>query len=201
MNLNREPMDGKPFLEYTVRVKKLYQPSWSWRNPVQDGKARPIQSLARLIASGGLRLFRYLVNSGLFREPGVIILSKHDHANFGAVDLKRVTTLITLRRLNLVKHLEMFLNSLARILPPDTNFIGCFSPAKDGAAGTGTSGRHGGLLGWFLNSGNTECHTLNRSKVSEMLERNGLSLISMTNMNGVTYFHSRKMTGHPFMIA
>lgn len=160
-----------------------------------------IQSLARLSVSGGLSLFRYLVNAGLFRVPGVIILSRNDHANFGAVDLKRVTTLVTLRRLNLVKHLEMFLNSLARILPPDTNFVGCFSPAKDRVAVSRSAGRHGGLVGFFSHYHSAECHALNRSNVSEMLERNGLSLISMTEMNGVTYFHSRKMTGHPFMIA
>lgn len=194
-------MDGKSFLEHTARQRRLPLLPWTWKSPFYFGKTPMIQSLARLIASGGLSLFRYLVNAGLFRDPGVIILSRNDHANFGAVDLKRVTTLVTLRRLNLVKHLEMFLNSLARILPPDTNFVGCFSPAKDGDAVIGTTLRHGGLPGWFFHSGSTECHALNRSKVSELLERNGLSLISMTEMNGVTYFHSRKMTRLPFMIA
>ncbi len=201
MDINREPMDGKSFLEYTVGQKRLPLLSWSGKGLFYDGNTSMAHSLARLIVSGGLSLFRYLVNAGLFRGPGVIILTRNNHANFGAADLKRVTTLVTLRRLNLVKHLEMFLNSLARILPPDTNFVGCFSPDKDGTAGTGTAGRHGGLAGWFFHSGIRECHALNRSKVSEMLERNGLSLISMTEMNGVTYFHSRKMTGHPFMIA
>jgi len=200
MDLNQEPMDGKSLLEHTARQKRPVL-SGSGRSPFYYVKTSMIQSLARLIASGGLSLFRYLVNTGLFRGPGVIILSRNNHASFGAVDLKRVTTLVTLRRLNLVKHLEMFLNSLARILPPDTNFVGCFSPTKDGDTGTGIAGRHGGFPGWFFHSGITECHALNRSKVSEMLERNGLSLISMTEMNGVTYFHSRKMTGHPFMIA
>lgn len=201
MDLNREPMDGKSFLEHIASLKRLPLLSWSKKSPFYYGQTSMIHSLARLIASGGLSLFRYLVNAGLFRGPGMIILSRNDHANFGAADLKRVTTLVTLRRLNLVKHLEMFLNSLARILPPDTNFVGCFSPARDGDAGIGTAVRHGGLPGWVFHTGNTECHALNRSKVSEMLERNGLSLISMTEMNGVTYFHSRKMTGHPFMIA
>lgn len=194
-------MDGKSFLVHTDREKRLPLLSWAWVGPFYFGKTSMVHSLARLVASGGLSLFRYLVNAGLFRNPGVIILSRNDHANFSAVDLKRVTTLVTLRRLNLVKHLEMFLNSLARILPPDTNFIGCFSPVKDGYAGTGTTLRHGGLPWWFFHSGHSECHALNRSNVSEMLERNGLSLISMTELNGVTYFHSRKMTGHPFMIA
>ncbi|MBE0678288.1 MAG: hypothetical protein IH592_05945 [Bacteroidales bacterium] len=194
-------MDGKSFLEHTARGKRRPLLSWLRKSPFNYRKTSMIQSLARLITSGGLSLFRYLVNAGLFRDAGVIILSQNSHANFGAVDLKRVTTLVTLRRLNLVKHLEMFLNSLARLLPPDTNFIGCFSSAKDGDTVTGTSLRHGGLPGRFLHSGGTECHVLNRSKVSELLERNGLSLISMTEMSGVTYFHSRKMTGHPFMIA
>lgn len=192
-------MDGKSFLEPASRDRNLPRLTWTWKSPIW--KTSMIQSLTRLIASGGLSLFRYLVNTGLFRDPGVIILSRKDHANFGALDLKRVTTLVTLRRLNLVKHLEMFLNSLARILPPDTNFVGCFSPAKDGIAISGNAVRHGGLTGWFFHSGTTDCHALNRSKVSEMLERNGLSLISMTEMNGVTYFHSRKITGHPFLIA
>lgn len=200
IELNREPMDGKSFLEHTAGSKRLPLLSWSRESPFYNGMTRLIQPLAKLIATGGLSLFRYLVYAGLFSGPGVIILSRNNHANFGSVDLKRVTTLVTLRRLNLVKHLEMFLNSLARILPPDTNFVGCFSPSKDGGAGTGTAGRHGGLSGWPFQSGITECHALNRSKVSDMLERNGLSLISMTEMNGVTYFHSRKMTGHPLII-
>jgi hypothetical protein len=194
-------MDRKSFLEHAAGGKRTPLPPWPWESPFFFGKSGMIHSLARLFVSGGLRLFRYLVNSGLFRDPGVIILSSHDHANFGKVDLKRVTTLVTLRRLNLVKHLEMFLNSMARILPPDTNFIGCFSPSKGRDTATGNVGKHGGLAGWIFNSGGPEGHALNRIMVSEMLERNGLSLISMTEMNGVTYFHSRKMTGHPFMIA
>ncbi len=108
-------MDGKSFLEHAAGGKRTPLPPWPWESPFFFGKSGMIHSLARLFVSGGLRLFRYLLNSGLFRDPGVIILSSHDHANFGAVDLKRVTTLVTLRRLNLVKHLEMFFNSLVHI--------------------------------------------------------------------------------------
>jgi len=164
-------------------------------------KGIAVLRFVNMIPSFGIPFSRYLINSEITERNGMIILRPDNNANISAEELKRVTTLVTLRRLNLVKHLEMFLNSLARLLPPDTNFVGCFSPAKDGDAVTVTAGRHGGLTGWFLHSGGTECHVLNRSKVSEMLERNGLSLISMTEMNGVTYFHSRKITGHPFMIA
>ncbi len=164
-------------------------------------RAGLIYRVVKLIASGGVRLFRYLRNRGLFNGPGVIILSRHDRATFGTVDLRRATTLITLRRLNMVKHLEMFLSSLSRILPPGTNFVGCFSPERGESAVTERPGREYDFPGWLFHFGRMECHSLNSSKVCEMLERNGLSLISMTKMNGVTYFHSRKISGFPLMTA
>ena len=194
-------MEEKPVLEQPATGRMLSPGSWQGTNQLRKERTGLVQSVARLTSSGGLTLFRYLFNAGLFRDPGIIILSSHDHTNVSAMDLKRVTTLVSLRRLNLVKHLEMFINSLARILPPDTNFVGCFSPLRVRDTLTGTSSKHDGLMSWFFHSGGTECHALNRSKVSEMLERNGLSLISMTEMNGITYFHSRKTAGHQFLTA
>ena len=154
-----------------------------------------------MIPSFGIPFSRYLINNEITERNGIIILRPDNNADISAEELKRVTTLVTLPRLNLIKHLEMFLNSLVHILPPNTNFIGCFSPMKGSYTGPVTFGRHGDFLGRFFHSAQAECHSLNRNKVSEMLERNGLSLISMTEMNGVTYFHSRKAGGHPLMIA
>jgi len=168
---------------------------------IHSVRAGVIRQVARLVASGGVSLFRYLKDSGLFSGRGMVILSRHDRATFGTVDLRRATTLITLRRLNMVKHLEMFLSSLSRILPPGTNFVGCFSPARVESEDTERSGREYDFPARVLHSGRMECHSLNRGKVSEMLERNGLSLISMTEMNGVTYFHSRKIPGLPLITA
>lgn len=155
----------------------------------------------RLFVSGGLSLFRYLRHTGLFRDPGLVILSSHDYANFRAGDLDRASTLITIRRLNLIKHLDIFLNSLGQILPPETNFVGCFSQTGDTGSRTGKRDEFHGFPGRLFKGGLKECHLLNRSKVSEILMRNGLSIVSMTEMNGLTYFHSRKVCGHPLMIA
>ena len=194
-------MNEKSVTEQPELQDNLPQPPLPGESTCQSGKVNLIRSVVRLISTGGLSLARFLMNTGLFRKQGMIILSQHDHANFTASELGRITTLITVRRLNLVKHLEMFLNSLAHILPPDTNFVGCFSPAKDRNPGYGSTGRSDGITGMFFHDRHPEWHVLNSSLVSEMLERNGLSLISMTEMNGVTWFCSRKKGGHGFITA
>lgn len=193
-------MDKETVLQQSDMSIKSSPLAWVGSITLRRGREGLVQVL-KLIGSGGVTLLRYLMRSGLFSATGVVILSRHDRATFGTVDLRRATTLITLRRLNMVKHLEMFLSSLSRILPPGTNFVGCFSPAKKENIVTMAPGRENGLPGWLTHPGSADCHSLNRSKVSEMLERNGLSLVSMTEMNGLTYFHSRKNPGFPFMIA
>ena len=194
-------MNEKSVTEQPELQDNLPQPPLPGESTCQSGKVNLIRSVARLISTGGLSLARFLMNTGLFRKQGMIILSQHDHANFTASELGRITTLITVRRLNLVKHLEMFLNSLAHILPPDTNFVGCFSPAKGRNLVHGSTEREDGITGMFSHDRHPGWHVLNSSLVSEMLERNGLSLISMSEMNGITWFYSRKKVGHGFMTA
>lgn len=196
-------MDVKSVPVQTADRRKLPLGFFSGIKPAQGGKVRLLRSVAKLLTSGGVSLFRYLVKTGLFRDPGVVILSPAEHANFGSDDIGRITTLVTLRRLNLVKHLEMFLNCLARILPADANFVGCFSQPDPGDTADGDVGQvqHKSTLSFFVHHDHYESHFLNRGKVSELLERNGLRLVSMAEINGITWFHSRKVSGHSFMTA
>lgn len=201
MDINLKSMDEATVVKQSAINRRLLPGEWLGSNMFQRGRAGLIRQVAKLIASGGVSLFRYLMTNGLFGGPGVVILSRHDRATFGTVDMRRATTLITLRRLNMVKHLEIFLSSLSRILPPGTNFVGCFSPAKKESTVTERPGKEYNFPGWFFHFSRMECHSLNRSKVSEMLERNGLSLVNMKESNGVTYFHSRKIPGFPVITA
>jgi hypothetical protein len=201
MDLQLRSMDEESVLTQSATSRKTSPGAWLGSITRQRGKAGMVRQVARLIASGGVSLFRYLIESGLFSGQGVVILSRHDRATFGTVDLRRATTLITLRRLNMVKHLEMFLSSLSRILPPGTNFVGCFSPVKRETAVAERHGREDVLDGRPSIHGSEGFRSLNSRMVSEMLERYGLSLISMTEMSGVTYFHSRKIAGFPVMTA
>ncbi len=201
MDINLRSMDEETVLRHSAVNGRHPPGEWTGSNRFQRGRAGLIRQVARLIASGGVSLFRYLMTNGLFGGPGVVILSRHDRATFGTVDMRRATTLITLRRLNMVKHLEIFLSSLSRILPPGTNFVGCFSPAKKDSTVTERPGREYSFPGWLFHFSRVECHSLNRRKVSDMLERNGLRLVNMKESNGVTYFHSRKIPGFPVMTA
>jgi len=148
----------------------------------------------RVLAICGFSFFRYLWSAGLTKESGMIILSSHEGANWGRRDLKDARMLVNLRRLDLIKHLEMFVSSLVRLLPPETTFVGCFSQRGFISAGAGGSDSHGGFWNGLAGHGTGTCQMLNRARVSALLEGSGLEVIEMREMNGLTYFHSRKMS-------
>jgi hypothetical protein len=145
----------------------------------------------KLITEGGLNFFHYLKSLGLSRERNLIVLSSKHHYYYDKNELKTVRILINLRKLNLIKHLDLFLNSLCRTLPPDAGFIGYFSANK-------TSKKNGFHLNWLPNlllrlykllSSKTE-HFMDENEVSELLEENGFKVVNMTKRNGLTYFYS-----------
>jgi hypothetical protein len=139
----------------------------------------------------GINFFRYLKNRGISRETNLIVLSSKNNYSFNEKDLKDVRILINLKKLNLIKHLDMFLNTLVRILPPNTSFIGYFSDNK-------TPKWHGFHFRRFIKSfkrikifSNSKTdYIMNRNEVLELLERNGFKTIDMKEMNGLTYFIS-----------
>jgi hypothetical protein len=135
-------------------------------------KSTALFRIVKMIVLCGFSFFRYMRSSGLTGEPGLVILSSHEGADYGRLDLRRARTLISRRRLDLIKHLEMFVSSLVWLLPPETSFVGCF--AQEGHF---SAGRH---------------RQLSRDRVSALLEGSGLVVIDMKEMNGLTYFHSRK---------
>jgi hypothetical protein len=145
-----------------------------------------------LIAEGGFDFFRYIKNIGISREDNLIVLSSKHHYYYDESDLKSVKVLVNLRKLNLIKHLDLFLNSLVRILPPDTSFIGYFSEKKTERKNLFLTERLLSFIKGFENfiDSRTET-TMNRNEVSQILERNGFDIVNMTSMNGITYFYSQ----------
>lgn len=145
-----------------------------------------------LIAEGGVNFFRYLKSLNMSRETNLTVLSSKHNYYYDGNDLKSTRILINLKKLNLIKHLDMFLNTLVRILPPDTSFIGYFSDSKTVNVNGFQFNRLSRLfdrLNNFLDS-RTD-HIMNKSEVTELLERNGFKVVNMTRMNGLTYFCSQ----------
>jgi hypothetical protein len=148
------------------------------------------ESVATLISEGGLNFFRYLKKRGMSGETDLIVLSSKSHYFYDENDLKRVRVLVNLRKLNVIKHLDMFLNTLVRILPPETSFVGYFSdnnaPVQNDLVSL-FSRIYGRLIN--LMDGKTD-RVMNINDVRGLLERNGFEVMNMTTISGQTYFHS-----------
>jgi len=151
-------------------------------------------SIFNLIAEVGLNFFRFLVSHGISGEQNLVVLSSKDNYSCDEQELKDARIIVNLKRLNLIKHLDLFLNSLVRILPPNTSFIGYFSDDK-----TVTRNGFNSVSIWrFINrlynlSGTRKNHNMNRNEVRELLEKNGFITLNMKEMNGYTYFISQNI--------
>lgn len=150
-----------------------------------------------LLTEGGINFFRYIKNLGLSREPNLIVLSSKRQYDYDKNDLKRARILINLKKLNEIKHLDVFLDSLCRILPENASFIGYFSDLKNLKVNEYQSGWLSGLrirLKNFLDL-KTE-QFLDENRVSELLKEKGFRIINSIRMNGLTYFYSQNLRVH-----
>jgi hypothetical protein len=147
--------------------------------------------LENIISEGGDDFFNYLNWTGLAKEPSMMVLSSMQHYYYDHSDLKGINTLVNLKKLNHIRHLESFLHILYRILPSKSHFIGYF----DQSGKNGKRQPHRSSSRFFrgfihlLDSG-SERH-LTKLKVRMLLEENGFTIYDMTEINGITYFWSR----------
>jgi hypothetical protein len=151
-------------------------------------------AIVNMIAEDGGSFFTYLKDLGLSRENNLVVLSSRHHYFYDENEMKNVRTLINLRKLNLIKYLDEFLFTLVQVLPPDTKFLGCFSDSK-------TSGNDASLLHpiKLLKQKVNRLEfpgekTMNKNKVSEILESYGFKITNMTEINGLTYFCSQNVS-------
>lgn len=130
----------------------------------------------------------YLNYHGLADENNLLVLSSTRHYYYDYDELKEVTTLINLKKLNLVKHLDDFLNTLCDGLSPKTNFIGCFSDKKT-QKGVSVASR---MYKRFLNFLDARIDVeIDGKDFSKQLESYGFKIIDMTEINGLTYFRTQ----------
>lgn len=151
-------------------------------------------AIVNMIAEDGESFFNYLKDLGLTRENNLVVLSSRHHYFYDENELKNVRTLVNLRKLNLIKYLDEFLFTLVQVLPPDTKFLGCFSDSNASLDNGGSMLHPLKLLRHKINrldfSGEK---SMNKAKVSEILESYGFKVINMTEMNGLTYFCSQNV--------
>ncbi len=143
-----------------------------------------------LIAEGGENFFHYLNGLGLANETNMMVLPSNHHYYYDHSELESVTTLVNVKKLNLIKHLDSFLVSVSDVLSPRTNFIGCFSDSKTEKE-TGLTSR---LYKRFINFLDSRIdNEIDKNDVSRLLESRGYKVIDMTEINGLTYFRTQNL--------
>jgi hypothetical protein len=130
----------------------------------------------------------YLNSHGLTAEDNLLVLSSKQHYYYDYDELKEVTTLINLKQLNLIKHLDSFLQTICDGLSPKTNFIGCFADRKT-KNGVSTASR---LYKRFINFLDAKTdYEIDKNDFSRLLESCGFKVIDMREINGLTYFRTQ----------
>ena len=145
------------------------------RDKLSSEKTMVSHGMDKLIAEVDGNFFHYLNRLGLGNEANLLVLPSSNHYYYDNSDLKDVTTLINLKELNLIDHLDSFLNTVYDVLSPKTNFIGCFYDRKT-QKGTGFTSR---IYKRFINF-------LDSKVDNEINQRD--KIIDMTEINGKTYF-------------
>ena len=146
--------------------------------------------MSDLIAEGGENFFNYLEWHGLTNEDNMLVLSSRHHYYYDPNELQAVTTLINVKKLNLIRHLDTFLHSIEHVLSPESNFIGCFSDWKT-QKGSGITSR---MFRGFINFIDSKIDVdYDKKDVSKLLESHGFRVVDMTEIDGLTYFRARNL--------
>jgi hypothetical protein len=155
------------------------------RNELSPTKTNIKPGNDNLISEGDKNILDYLKWNGLANEANLLVLSSKSHYYYDYEELKEVTTLINLKKLNRIKHLNEFLKTLCYGLSPKTNFIGCFSDRKSQKGIMLISRMYKKFINFLDSRIDIEIDSNNLSKV---LMSVGFKVINMTEINGITYF-------------
>jgi hypothetical protein len=188
-------MENNLLLNNTWSIDNNYDGKYLNKGRTSYGNTSLNPAIVNMVAEAGENFFSYLKHIGLSKESDLLVLSSKHHYYYDENELKSVRTLINLKKLNFIKYLDEFLFTLIRILPENVNFIGCFSDSKTLNGKAFHFYQHSRLSYKLINFLDSRTdHNLSKNKVTEILKRNGFKVIDMTEMNGLTYFYTQKIS-------
>jgi len=142
-----------------------------------------------LAAEGGENFFHYINWLGLAKDPNLMILSSIHHYYYDFNELKGVKTLINLKLLNQINHIDNFLNNVFRVLPLKANFVGCFKDNKIHSGVALPLYQSFRFLNSLINIIDSKTDRfMSRKDVIKLLESNEFRITDMTEISNVTYF-------------
>jgi hypothetical protein len=157
---------------------------------------QPVSSeISEMASEGGESFISYIRSIGLAGEDNLMVLPSSHHYYYEKNEIAGISTLVNLRSLNMITNLESFLNTLMSVLPPSTNFIGCFSDNGGGRNGQKTR-KSSVLFQKLINMlDSRKVHFMTKNEVFSILEKHGFNIVDMTDIGGMTYFYSQNAPG------
>jgi hypothetical protein len=156
-------------------------------------------------------LFGFLRTLGIATERQMIVIPVSRHFFYDAEDLKGISTIVNLRQLNHIREVRNFLKTIVQLLSDNGNFVGCFTDSrihKDFAHGNqyqqdlrnvkevayenGIESRIPFINRMYSLIDARTNRNLTKRRVTSLLLECGLKLIGMNEINGMTYFYTRK---------
>lgn len=165
---------------------------------------------AELVGEGHEDFYNYLDWLGLAKSPDLLILASIHHYYFEIEDLKNVSTVVSLKRLNSLTKPKDFLREIYSVLPHKCHFIGCFTDNKKQSLFSASKKYPGpidsldpgsvmttGRWNSFLNVlyGVIDAKTnryMSEKAVRLLLEETGFKILDITEFNDLTYFCTQK---------
>ena len=161
--------------------EKLLKPAPTRLNPI----------LENIRTEGGEDFYQYLHWLQLAKNPNLLVLSSLHHYYYDSDELKKITTLVNLKKLNNIKHIDSFLRIVVRMLPRKANFIGHFK-SNDQDRSVFPFYQSSKFFDRMVNYIDSRTNrSLSQKEVSTLLEKYKLKIVDITEINGMTYFCSR----------
>lgn len=152
----------------------------------------------------------YIEWLGLSKDPDILVLSSLHHYYYDAEEMKNIRTVVSMIRLNQIKEVSGFLNSMFHLLPSKSYFIASFthnqkkkrSSAKKSS--DNKTKKESEAIENGISSGIPFLRTLyqlldskinkqlSTEEVTQMLTDKGFRILDMTEINGITFFCARK---------
>jgi hypothetical protein len=164
-----------------------------------------------LKAEGGESLFNYSEWLGVTNEPDFIVLSSNHHYFYDEEELRIISTIITVKKINQIRNIGEFFETIFRLLPSGSKLIGSFvdnnriennysitnSPIngsinKSVALENGIITRNPFLNMIFSLFDSKTNKAMSKARVNELLRAHGFKILDMTELDGITYFCAQK---------
>lgn len=136
---------------------------------------------------------QYISRTGLVKESGYMILSSVSRYYYDLDDFEGIKTLINLKELNHIPHLDSFLFTLYKLSSPGTLFLGCFkAAARNGRKDVNTQYARR-LNGYSKMCDKRTGRSFTEEGATHLLEAHGFKVLDLTELKGTIYFCTRIM--------